>query len=263
MNNSFFSLDQVAAALLPVAPTPAVASVVAIQMDKAAIMAQFASIFATTTMSLPTVMSDHEYTADTLAARVGVPLDVMRRALGMVDSDDDRVLLSVDEQRMLHTLGCYIQDRDAHAYMREAAMRDSKNVVLVQLINSEQQVIDMTARIKNLKQSLQIMEAMWLESEAELDTLQCGRIKWMRHPEFQVLSVRAAVSDILDEVREFIAEPSRDEASDVAFGLGRLIGACLGKKYVRFFGDGLHVAKCNARHADYGHFRSKRALAAQ
>ena len=84
----------------------------------------------------------------------------------------------------------------------------------------------------------------------------------MQHPDFTVLTVREAVSTLLDEVVEFCEEPSRDEASDIAFGVGRLLGAVIGRKYVPVWGDGLHVAKCNARVAEYGHFRSRKHITA-
>ena len=86
------------------------------------------------------------------------------------------------------------------------------------------------------------------------------QVAYLNHPEFTVLTVREAVRTLLDEVEEFCEEPSRDEASDIAFGIGRLLGALLGRKYVPVWGDSLHIAKCNARFLDYGHFRSRRHL---
>lgn len=86
------------------------------------------------------------------------------------------------------------------------------------------------------------------------------KVAYTDHPAFTVLTVREAVSTLLDEVAEFCEEPSRDEASDIAFGMGRLLGALLGRKYVPVWGDTQHIAKCNARYLDYGHFRSKRHL---
>ena len=80
------------------------------------------------------------------------------------------------------------------------------------------------------------------------------------HPAFTVLTVREAVRTLLDEVTEFCQEPSKNEASDIAFGIGRLLGALLGRKYVPVWGDTQHIAKCNARYLDYGHFRSRRHL---
>lgn len=217
------------------------------------IMKDFASIFGSTTMVLPTVMSTRSHTLAGLSALVGVPIAVLGRALEMDEAEADNrehvVLLSSDEQKMLHELGLFVQASDQRAWARHEA--------------DKQQIADMAERITKLKLLVKLNQGLYLEADAELDALLCSRIKWMRHPEFRVLSVKSALSDIWDEVKEFIAEPSQDEASDVAFGIGRLLGAFVGKKYVRFIGDGLHVAKCNQRFAEYGHFRSKRALAAQ
>ncbi|WP_216726058.1 hypothetical protein [Hymenobacter siberiensis] len=88
------------------------------------------------------------------------------------------------------------------------------------------------------------------------------KLRFLNHPEFQVLTLSEAYTTLKDEVVEFIESPSRDELSDIAFGIGRLVGALLGRKYVSVPYDGLHVAKCNERMAEYGHFRSRRHLAA-
>lgn len=86
------------------------------------------------------------------------------------------------------------------------------------------------------------------------------QLQFGQHPEFRVLGLRQAWRDIIDEMVEFVQEPSCDEASDIAFGIGRLLGGLLGRKYASFPGDGRHIAKCNARYASYGHFRSQRHL---
>ena len=86
------------------------------------------------------------------------------------------------------------------------------------------------------------------------------KVAYINHPQFLTLSIREALTTLLDEVVEFVQEPSRDEASDIAFGVGRLLGALLGRKYVPVWGDTQHIAKCNARYLDYGHFRSKRHI---
>ena len=85
-------------------------------------------------------------------------------------------------------------------------------------------------------------------------------VLFSNHAEFTVLTIREALTTLMDEVTEFCQEPSKDEASDIAFGIGRLLGALLGRKYVPVWGDTQHIAKCNARFLDYGHFRSKRHL---
>lgn len=72
--------------------------------------------------------------------------------------------------------------------------------------------------------------------------------------------VRQAVRDIVDEAVELLREPSRDELSDVAYGIGRLLGAVVGRTYVPVPGDGLHVRKIEERMAEYGCIRSRRHL---
>lgn len=74
---------------------------------------------------------------------------------------------------------------------------------------------------------------------------------------FKRRTVSDAIRDIADEVAEFVAQPSRDELSDICFGIGRLLGSLVGREYVRFMGDGAHVAKINKRMSDYGCIRSR------
>jgi hypothetical protein len=75
------------------------------------------------------------------------------------------------------------------------------------------------------------------------------------------LSYREAFNGLVDEVKEFIEEPSRDEASDIVYCLNRLAGTVLGKAYQKVIpGDGLHVKKIEQRMDDYGCIRSKRHL---
>jgi len=62
----------------------------------------------------------------------------------------------------------------------------------------------------------------------------------------------------LFEVKSF--EEFKDELSDIAWGIGRIIGGFLGKVYVRVPGDGIHYEKVVARIEDYGCMRSKRFL---
>lgn len=52
----------------------------------------------------------------------------------------------------------------------------------------------------------------------------------------------------------------RDEMSDMSYGFGRLLGGLVGKPYVHVPGDALHLAKMDARMAEYGCVRSTRFL---
>lgn len=52
----------------------------------------------------------------------------------------------------------------------------------------------------------------------------------------------------------------KDEASDIAWGIGRLIAGLFGKVYWRVPGDRRHYEKVKARMDDYGCTRSKRFL---
>lgn len=52
----------------------------------------------------------------------------------------------------------------------------------------------------------------------------------------------------------------RDEASDISWGIGRIIGGLAGKPYVRMPGDKSHYAKVADRMNDYGCIRSRRFL---
>ena len=73
-------------------------------------------------------------------------------------------------------------------------------------------------------------------------------------------SPREALRDIWGEVREFVEAPSWDEASDIAYGVGRLLGGLRGRVYISIPGDRRHVAKIEARMREYGCIRSKRHL---
>jgi hypothetical protein len=79
-----------------------------------------------------------------------------------------------------------------------------------------------------------------------------------------VLKVKVALSHIKDEVEEVIEVRSLndflDEMSDVAWGVGRLLGALLGVPYVRFPGDRRHAHKVRNRMEKYGCVRSERFL---
>lgn len=68
---------------------------------------------------------------------------------------------------------------------------------------------------------------------------------------------RAMWPYLLDEVREFVAEPSRDEASDVIWSLSRLLGGLFGRVYLPLPGIGRHVREMDARMARWGCVRSE------
>jgi hypothetical protein len=52
----------------------------------------------------------------------------------------------------------------------------------------------------------------------------------------------------------------KDELSDIAWGVGRIVGGILQKPYVRIPGDKIHYNKVVARVEEYGCMRSKRFL---
>ena len=74
------------------------------------------------------------------------------------------------------------------------------------------------------------------------------------------LSVSRAVRDVLDELAEFVKAPSKDELSDICFGVGRLLGAFTGKPYRTFPGAELHIEKITRRMIEHGCVRSARHL---
>lgn len=52
----------------------------------------------------------------------------------------------------------------------------------------------------------------------------------------------------------------KDELSDIAWGVGRIIGGIFNKAYIRIPGDGIHYRKVVGRVQEYGCMRSKRFL---
>lgn len=62
----------------------------------------------------------------------------------------------------------------------------------------------------------------------------------------------------LFEVKSF--EEFKDELSDIAWGVGRIVGGLVGKPYVRIIGDAIHYNKVVSRMNEYGCMRSKRFL---
>ena len=85
-----------------------------------------------------------------------------------------------------------------------------------------------------------------------------AQITWCRC--MQPVPVRQALRDIADETVELLREPSRDELSDIAYGIGRLLGALTGRTYVPVPGGARHVRKIEERMAEYGCIRSRRHL---
>ena len=80
----------------------------------------------------------------------------------------------------------------------------------------------------------------------------------------EVLPIRVAIVHIAEEAVELFEvknfDELKDEASDVMWGIGRLLGAMAGKPYISVWGDALHRRKVEARMAEYGCVRSKRHL---
>ena len=74
------------------------------------------------------------------------------------------------------------------------------------------------------------------------------------------------LKEIWDEVVEVCQagswEELKDEASDVMFGFGRLLGYLCGRVYVGMWFDERHVKKIEGRMEEYGCVRSKRHLVA-
>lgn len=81
----------------------------------------------------------------------------------------------------------------------------------------------------------------------------CGCLT-VRHP-------REAMRDLFDEMSEWIAAPSIDEVSDIAFAVGRLLAGLANRVYWRVPLDSRHMAKINARMAEHGCIRSARHIA--
>lgn len=75
------------------------------------------------------------------------------------------------------------------------------------------------------------------------------------------MTIKAATSAFIDEVKEFIAEPTMDELSDIAHAVNRFAGALKKVPYTRVVvGDKLHKEKIDQRMAYYGCIRSPRHL---
>lgn len=72
--------------------------------------------------------------------------------------------------------------------------------------------------------------------------------------------LKAALADLFEEVLEFICLPSLDEASDICFAFGRLLGSLAGEQYIRVPGDTMCIEKFRERMLVYGCVRSPRHL---
>lgn len=76
-----------------------------------------------------------------------------------------------------------------------------------------------------------------------------------------VLTAKESFEGTVDELKEFIEDPSMDELSDIVYCLNRAVGSLFNKSYVRLIpGDKLHVDKINKRMEEYGCIRSPRHL---
>lgn len=76
-----------------------------------------------------------------------------------------------------------------------------------------------------------------------------------------VLTLKQGFNALVDELKEFIVEPSRDEASDVVYCLNRIAGTFLGVPYVKILPtDNLHKEKVKDRLKRYNCIRSERHL---
>jgi hypothetical protein len=69
---------------------------------------------------------------------------------------------------------------------------------------------------------------------------------------------KAAVADLFEEIGEFLWKPSFDEASDICFAFGRLVGSVIGEQYIRIPGDSMCLEKLRWRLHVYGCVRSPR-----
>ena len=182
------------------------------------------------TNSVKDILANREFRLQQLAKTCGISMSMLAKALDARDEQakpTTRIMLSDSEQVMLHTLCEYI-----------GTLKESLDY----------------QKSFNFKIAIEL-------AEAKLEIFSMAKpVSFMEHPEFKVLSVKQALSHLWEEAVEFCQEPSKDEASDLAFGVGRLLGAIFGKKYVSFWGDGRHLAKCQERMNAYGYFRSTRHL---
>lgn len=93
--------------------------------------------------------------------------------------------------------------------------------------------------------------------------LTCTTTKTMRNycSCYKPLSIREGLVHLWDELKEFIAEPSKDEFSDICYGVNRLIGGLFKKEYLRLVpGDKMHIDKIDHRMQTHGCIRSERHM---
>jgi len=65
------------------------------------------------------------------------------------------------------------------------------------------------------------------------------------------------VYELINAIKEMNKEGVLDEISDMCWGVGRLVGGLVGRKYVRVFGDRRHYEKVKERYEECGCIRSK------
>jgi hypothetical protein len=70
--------------------------------------------------------------------------------------------------------------------------------------------------------------------------------------------LKAALADLAEEIWEFVRMPSLDEASDICFAFGRLLGSLVGEQYIHVPGDSMCLRKLRHRLSIYGCVRSPR-----
>jgi hypothetical protein len=78
------------------------------------------------------------------------------------------------------------------------------------------------------------------------------------------VSLRQGLGDLIDEAGEIVKTRNKadfmDELSDISYAVGRLLGAAVGREYIRMPFDDRHVTKVAKRMARYGCIRSERWL---
>lgn len=75
------------------------------------------------------------------------------------------------------------------------------------------------------------------------------------------MTVKQALEALKDETVEFFREPSKDEASDIAYCINRLGGALIKRPYLNIVGGTkTHIDKIEQRMKEYGCIRSSRHL---
>jgi len=65
------------------------------------------------------------------------------------------------------------------------------------------------------------------------------------------------VFELINAIKKMDKEEILDEISDMCWGVGRLVGGLVGRKYVRVIGDRRHYEKVKERYEECGCIRSK------